>query len=583
MKQEILRWTLFLFLAIFMLGCVPVASTGGDSSGSGNAGGGGNTPPPDNSINCTHADSAGNSMWAYEYDGQKPNPNDNNSLWDCHRVSCTMCGYVYTWWCTGAASGCSDCGRAPAGSSNFNPSAVFIPIETYVSTGNIPNLVIVANSSFRNSLPLEKYIKHKRTQGYETVEKYYAKETDAGTIRGHLKTLYDENPNMCVLIVGRGVSSQEYSVSEFVNKNQWQSRAVATDFWYGYYGSSQTDLFPQVPVGRLSAKDESELSAQVEKIIYMEEQVQTVEKNVVLVQQVLNTGDTPFHDEVTDLTNYFNDKKADYTVNEVRTTDLANINKAINDGASLISYTGHGGTTFWGSYNTSYVKQLSNANKYPVVLGVTCNSGNFTDGDECFAEAFMRKSNGGAVGYVGASAAMIAYYSKAATAGNDKVPGMVGSLFWSNKYDEKYKVRTLGGMFWAALRSIKMSNTYVSQQAKDYSIEVLNLFGDPTYMPYTDTPKMINFTDNGGNTINNSQTINKSNSFVVKTNAPYAQVAVTQVDSASPGGIKIIAAKIAGADGNVTLDILSAVAGKAATLYAIAPNHPGKSVTIELQ
>lgn len=529
----------------------------------GTGGGGGDNSTP---ISCNAHD------WAYEFIGEKA---DGNFY---HRAFCILCGYEVINQCDYSFR-CNSCRPSTPVSDDYHLDR-FFDIDKH--TGKIPRLVIVANKSFQNQEPLERYIKHKRKQGYETVEKYYAKGTDAETIRGQLKTLYTENPNMRVLIVGRGVSSQDYSIQEFVNKNKWQSRAAATDFYYGYFGdgNSNFDLTKYVPVGRLSVRNPTELNAQVEKIIFMEEKFSASQKNIVLVQHVSNTGEAYFGDETKALTKYFNDKRNDYKVKEVQTTSLNSINSAIQNGASMVSYAGHGGTTYWGSYNTTHAHQLKNSSMYPIVLGVTCNTGNFTDGEECLAEAFMRTSNGGAVGYIGASAAMIAYYSKAATAGNDTVPGMVGSLFWSDQYEEKYKVHTLGGMFLAALRSIKMSRDYAGTTAKDYSLEVLNLFGDPTYMPYTDVPKMLYFTDNSGSTINNNQTVNKSNSFVVKTNVPYAQVAVTQEINEK---IEIVKSGYADSNGRIELDISSAVAGKVATLYAIAPNHPGKIVAINVQ
>lgn len=499
MKQKI--FTLFIISLIFVLcgaGCDNVAGSGNASNsyGGGNLTGGGYTPPAvdNNPIVCTHIDESGKSMFAYEHVGEKPNPGDNGNKWHYHRALCKFCGYETTGWCTNSFN-CNECDLKSAsqngsGYDSYDNKAQFIQINEIIKT-----IVIVANKEFEGSTPLTDYISHKRSKNFEIVEKYYPTRTTAESIRRDLKTIYQEqknnSKNMCVLIVGRGGGEyQRYGIPEFENKNQWRGYRAATDFWYGYYGDSTTELFPDVAVGRLSASSISELQAQVNKIIAMETTSRSTNKNIVLVQQKKSDGTTPFSDEPIAIKKYFEKNYgSQYTIKETFTLNPSEIISAINSGALLVSYSGHGGTYFWGDskFDRNTVKSLSNS-FYPIVLGVTCHSANYTDGDACLAEAFMRKSNGGAVGYIGASQAMIAYYSKAATIGNDNVPGMISSLFY--KGTNNYKVKTLGGIFLAALRSIKMSKTYpisnavVNQQAKDYCIEILNLFGDPTFEPY---------------------------------------------------------------------------------------------------
>lgn len=489
MKQKI--FTLFIISLIFVLcgaGCDNVAGGGNASNsyGGGNLTGGGYTPPlvDNNPIVCTSHD------WAYEFISS-PDSKGNS----VHKAYCKLCGNSTIQDCRTSHT-CDSCGRKPGGNSgndgsydSYDSSATFIPINE-----NFSKIVIVAHNGFQNSSPLTKYISHKETKGFEVVQKYYPTRKRAEDIRSDLKEEYAKNKNMCVLIVGRGTNIYDFSIPEFVTKNQpvlqGQKRIGATDFYYGYYGDETTnfDLTKYVPVGRLSASSVDELSAQVNKIIKMET-ASSGNKNIVLAQHKDSAGNTPFSDEPREIKKYLNEKFPNkYQILEGFTSDY-NINSVIGQGALLVSYSGHGRTDSWGDsrYNTNNVKSLQNS-FYPIVLGVTCNSANFTDGNECMAEAFMRKANGGSVGYIGASAAMIAYYSKAATIGNDKVPGMVNSLIYSDSYTENgnsYEVKTLGGLFFAALRSIKMSKTYYgNQEYKDYSIEVLNLFGDPTFEPY---------------------------------------------------------------------------------------------------
>ncbi|HEX30978.1 TPA: T9SS type A sorting domain-containing protein, partial [Candidatus Poribacteria bacterium] len=70
---------------------------------------------------------------------------------------------------------------------------------------------------------------------------------------------------------------------------------------------------------------------------------------------------------------------------------------------------GHGGPEAWDtwsgniSFTTDNVDSLTNENKYCAVFSIACKTGKFDwDWGDCLAEAFCKKSNGGAVGVVAA-------------------------------------------------------------------------------------------------------------------------------------------------------------------------------------
>lgn len=71
---------------------------------------------------------------------------------------------------------------------------------------------------------------------------------------------------------------------------------------------------------------------------------------------------------------------------------------AVNEGASLINYLGHGSGTGWLSvpFNTSDVHQLTNTTAWPWIIDVACHNGDFVRPQgECFAEAWLRAQHGG--------------------------------------------------------------------------------------------------------------------------------------------------------------------------------------------
>lgn len=408
--------------------------------------------------------------WSYKFIGGDP---------VCHKIECSVCGFVYSdkEQCYSTIY-CKDCGHS-TNQSNYKT-------DFFVINENIKKLYVIANKGFENSDSLRRYIEYKKKKINVEV-KYFSSETLAINIRDYLKQEYIKEQSMAVLLIGKS-GNTGYCIPEFKNRNQpeiqGQKRVAATDFWYGFYEEKTDDIFPQAMVGRLPAGSEEELKAMVDKIMNVEsEQSNTQQnKNILLVQQKDSAGKMPFSDESTEIQNYFSNKNASkFNIKLAYTIDSNQVNTYIREGALLISYSGHGGPDFWGDsrYNVNHIKTLRN-DVYPVVLGITCNSANYTYGNGCVAEAFMRNSSGGAVGYIGASAVMIADFSKIATIGYNEVCGIIKSVFNESNGSNNYKVTTLGGMHQAALRAIKISKIPYSDISKGYSIEILNLFGDPT-------------------------------------------------------------------------------------------------------
>ncbi len=79
---------------------------------------------------------------------------------------------------------------------------------------------------------------------------------------------------------------------------------------------------------------------------------------------------------------------------------------AVNSGASLGLYIGHGYTTGWvtSGFDVSAVNSmLTNGSMLPIIWDVACVNGDFGAVDVCFAEAWMRKQGGGAVSFEAAT------------------------------------------------------------------------------------------------------------------------------------------------------------------------------------
>lgn len=69
---------------------------------------------------------------------------------------------------------------------------------------------------------------------------------------------------------------------------------------------------------------------------------------------------------------------------------------ALNAGAGIINYTGHGSDFSWGTtdFSNSNVLNLNNKNKLPFIFDVACVNGNFVT-NTCFAESWLRAQKDG--------------------------------------------------------------------------------------------------------------------------------------------------------------------------------------------
>jgi len=72
---------------------------------------------------------------------------------------------------------------------------------------------------------------------------------------------------------------------------------------------------------------------------------------------------------------------------------------AINAGAFILQHRDHGNYGGWGEpgFHTNNINSLNNANMLTHVFSINCQTGQFDEGSNCFAEKFHRHANGGAL------------------------------------------------------------------------------------------------------------------------------------------------------------------------------------------
>ncbi len=171
------------------------------------------------------------------------------------------------------------------------------------------------------------------------------------------------------------------------------------------------DAYPDLIVGRFSSNSANDVTVQVNKSITYEQTPQLGEtwyKAAIGIASSQGPGDDGELDYV-HIQNIYDNKLDPFTYDthtpiydpSANATMVAN---AVNTGASIINYCGHGSMTSWGSsgFNNTHVNMLTNGEKLPFIISVACVNGAFDDG-ECFAEAWLKKDGGGAVGMYAAT------------------------------------------------------------------------------------------------------------------------------------------------------------------------------------
>ncbi|MDA3813355.1 MAG: C25 family cysteine peptidase, partial [Candidatus Cloacimonetes bacterium] len=167
------------------------------------------------------------------------------------------------------------------------------------------------------------------------------------------------------------------------------------------------DNYPDLIVGRFSASYADQVTTQVNKAIGYEKTPELggdwYSKGLGIgSEQGSGIGDDGEADYV-HIDVIKDDKLLPFTYTEVAEAyqfpSQTLVSGPVNEGLTIINYCGHGSTTSWvtSGFNNSSVDNLSNGDKLPFIISVACVNGNFQT-NECFAEAWLHKSGGGAVG-----------------------------------------------------------------------------------------------------------------------------------------------------------------------------------------
>ncbi len=305
-------------------------------------------------------------------------------------------------------------------------------------------------------------------------------------IKNYVQNYYTTNGLTYLLLVGDAAQVPTFTVS-----------GGGSDNTYSYLTGN--DHYPEIYVGRFSAETIAHVETMVKRSL-------EYEKNPVTTTNWLNKsisiGSTegPGDDNEmdwqhqrnmrTDLLAYQYAEGAELYDGNQGGEDAngdpipGSLSDKVNQGAGIILYTGHGSDDSFVTtgFSVTQVNTLNNVGMLPFIWSVACVNGNFV-GQTCFAEAWTRATNANGQP-VGAVATLMSTINQSWNPPMDAQDEMVDVLTENIPANIKH---TFGGLSMSGC--MKMNDTYGTQG--DDMTDTWNIFGDPSLMVRTDTPKVM--------------------------------------------------------------------------------------------
>ncbi len=239
---------------------------------------------------------------------------------------------------------------------------------------------------------MQPFIAHKKSLGFTVAEQ----EVKEGThVKSIIQDAYDADHELLyVQLVG-----------------DWADIQCDTDA-YGYPRDNAlalvagSDNYYDLIISRFSAESAADVTTQVDKVIgYETNPNQAWWKEALGIASEEGGGDEGDDGEKdyehVDIIKKYKLLPFGYTTvyEEYDPGALASgVTSAVNGGIHVINYIGHGSKTSWSTtrFNNDHVKALENGSKLPFIFSVACSNGEY-NGGTCFAETWLRKTDGGAV------------------------------------------------------------------------------------------------------------------------------------------------------------------------------------------
>lgn len=385
---------------------------------------------------------------------------------------------------------------------------------------DVRDYLILSTNTYSEAV--NRFAEWKRLMGFD-VHIVLRDDWTSTSVQSEVADAYDNLPALYYLLIIGDHEDVPAKQSSLVNTH-------VTDF---HYGCMDNDYIPDIYCGRLSVSTSEEAINVVEKIIGYE---QAPPASSTFYENGLNCA--YFQD--TDNYDHYADRRFAQTSEDVRTYVMTkgksvqrvyktpsnvtplywnntfysygesisdelkkpgfawngnsvDISNAINNGVFYVLHRDHGAIWGWGDplYTQQNINNLLNGNLLPVVFSMNCHTGEFNS--NCFAETFLRKSNGGCVAIYGATQVSYSGYNDALTTGMfDAIwpnPGLcINMPYHNNSFSATpTPTYTLGQILGQGM--VRLAETYgSSSDYTKYTKELFHCFGDPSMRIYTDMP-----------------------------------------------------------------------------------------------
>ena len=360
-----------------------------------------------------------------------------------------------------------------------------------LTIGEYGDILVVCTS--RDEVAMEPYVDWKREKGFNVDIQTVATGTNVKTM---IQNAYNANNDLLyVQLVGDWADIK----SDIISNN-----SAPTDPQLGCVVG--TDQHPDICIGRFSANSAADVTVMVDKIINYEK---SPDLSATWYQGALgigsNEGSGIGDDGEMDKNHIqviWDDKLNPFTFNDYFTAydpgaSSQNVFNAVNTGVSVVNYCGHGYMQGWSTsgFSNTNVGNLNNGDMLPFIISVACNNGDLHNGT-CFGEAWTRKSNGGAVMFLGGSISQPwtppmrgqDYFMDLLTGGYDYSahPGQNGISTTEGR-------TTLGAIIF---NGMVLMTTESSSNSDWETAKTWIMFGDPSMQPRTDVPGDITLSSN---------------------------------------------------------------------------------------
>lgn len=360
-------------------------------------------------------------------------------------------------------------------------------------------MVILSDSIFRDAL--QPLVEWKTEKGFRVIEAY-TNDPEVGntnsSIRAYLQQIYNDPPQDIAppsyLLIAGDVEHVPLS----------QSSGQITDLYYTTF-DGEGDYLPEIFHGRISVKNDTQLTNVVNKILLYEKyqfpDPSFLNRSILIAGYDASYASVHGNGQINYASEYYFNSENGITANVYLHPQAASLDHEILDdisaGAALVNYTGHGEYYGWidPAFRLGNIDTLKNIAKYGLVIGNGCSTNQFNlPSQDCFAEAIIKAKDRGAIGYIGCTNDSYwdeDYYWSVGVGPFSSSPsyeetsqGYYDKLFHLGNEPVESWCPSLGEMIFAGNMTVQQSASI----RKEYYWEIYQIMGDPSLVPWFRVP-----------------------------------------------------------------------------------------------